>query len=177
MNAAPSNLQVLLEPPVARIKVTGRGNFNITASFEKLLDELQRNNIRRFVMELSDCRLMDSSFLGVLVGFAARLRDANGETVSPAVELHNPSPTVLKLFDDLSVLDLFQITHGAPATVDSDNAQTVNPGQSSKEETTRACLDAHLALTRQNPENARRFKDVTKFLAEDLEKLRGGKAR
>ena len=176
MSAAPSNLQVLVEPPLACVKVIGRGNFNISASFEKLLDELHRNKISCYLMELSECRLMDSSFLGVLVGFAARLRDANGETASPAVELHNPSPTVLKLFEDLGVLDLFQITQGTPTTVDGNNAKTVDAGQSSKEETTRACLEAHLALMRQNPENARRFKDVAKFLAEDLEKLRGSSA-
>ncbi len=37
----------------------------------------------------------------------------------------------------------------------------------------RACLEAHQTLMDINPENVTRFKDVTKFLAEDLEKLRG----
>ena len=52
--------------------------------------------------------------------------------------------------------------------------ETLNrePGQHSREETTRACLEAHQTLITLNPENATKFKEVTQFLAEDLKRLR-----
>jgi hypothetical protein len=42
----------------------------------------------------------------------------------------------------------------------------------SHEELTRASLEAHQTLMDLKPENVARFKDVVKFLAEDLKKLR-----
>jgi hypothetical protein len=38
----------------------------------------------------------------------------------------------------------------------------------------RTCLEAHERLMAANPENVARFKDVTRFLAEDLRKAETG---
>jgi hypothetical protein len=44
--------------------------------------------------------------------------------------------------------------------------------KASKEETTRACLEAHQTLMEVNPANVARFKDVGQFLAEDLKRIK-----
>jgi hypothetical protein len=41
----------------------------------------------------------------------------------------------------------------------------------SREEVTRTCLEARKTLMAANPDNVDRFKEVTRFLAEDLKKL------
>jgi hypothetical protein len=46
-------------------------------------------------------------------------------------------------------------------------------GDTSRVELTRECLRAHQTLMDIQPENTPRFKDVTKFLAEDLKRLEG----
>jgi hypothetical protein len=48
--------------------------------------------------------------------------------------------------------------------------------EASREEISRTCLEAHLTLMDINPDNVPRFKEVAKFLAEDLEKLQGQKS-
>jgi hypothetical protein len=40
-----------------------------------------------------------------------------------------------------------------------------------KAEAARTCLEAHQTLMNINPANVPRFKDVTKFMAEDLKRL------
>ena len=51
-------------------------------------------------------------------------------------------------------------------------AQETLPCAASKEETTRACLEAHQTLMALNPGNVAKFKDLTQFLAEDLKNMR-----
>jgi anti-anti-sigma regulatory factor len=168
------SLQVYVEGTFAAVKVVGRANFNLSTAFETLLDELYRKKFDCFMMELSECLLMDSSFLGVLVAFAVKLKPADGDGKAVRIGLNNPNPTVLQLFDDLGVLDLFQVTHGEQKAIDG-KAATAVPTGASKTDITRTCLEAHRTLMAMNPDNARRFKDVTRFLAEDLKKLQGGK--
>ena len=45
------------------------------------------------------------------------------------------------------------------------------PCGATKEEVTRACLEAHQTLMNINPANVPKFKEVSQFLAEDLKKL------
>ena len=168
------NLQVFVEDSFACVKIVGRANFNLSTAFETLLNELYRKKYGCFLMDLSECLLMDSSFLGVLVGFAVKLNSPDGNKPVSRIGLHNANPTVLQLFDDLGVLDLFQTSQGEPAACDGKETKVVPATPASKAEVTRTCLEAHRTLMALNPDNARRFKDVTRFLAEDLKKLQGG---
>ena len=154
----------------ACIKICGRANFASSPDFKTLLNELAQKGFKHFVIDLGECVLMDSTFLGVLSGFGMKL-NPNGAPAERGIELHNCSPRVSELLDNLGAAHLFKSTTGPiqlPADMRSCIPESTNP---THEEITRTSLEAHQTLMAMNPENQARFKDVAQFLAEDLKSL------
>lgn len=172
--ALPSaKLSVLVGKDFACVKIAGRANFTFSPDFKTLLAELIQKGYGHFVIDLSECVLMDSTFLGVLAGFGIKLNNAAG---SPdGIELSNPNPRVTELLENLGVLQLFKIISGTLQL--SGEVCVPAPVNPSHEEITRTSLEAHQALMAVNPDNVPRFKDVTQFLAEDLKNLQNCKQR
>jgi len=161
---------VLVGEQFACIRVIGRANFTSSVDFRALVDELRLKGCNCFVLDLSECVLMDSTFLGVLAGLGLKLSSGNGGQARRGVELFNPSPRITELLETLGVIHLFKITQGnftAPAPAQPLEHTPANP---SKEEVTRNCLEAHQTLIDLSPANAARFKDVAQFLAEGVKK-------
>ena len=167
---ASANLSVLVGKNFACIKIAGRANFASSPDFKTLLNELAQKGYGHFIIELSECVLMDSTFLGVLAGFGLKLNPA-GVPVERGVELLNASPRVTELLENLGALHLFKISAAplqVPADVKTCTPESINP---SHEEITRTSLEAHQTLMAMSAENVARFKDVAQFLAEDLRSL------
>ena len=154
----------------ACVKIAGRANFMSSPDFKTLLTELNQKGYNRFIIDLSECVLMDSTFLGVLAGFGL-VMNPGGESDKCDIELLNPSPRIRELLENLGVLSLFKVTTVAPQLPDDAKVSTPNPSNPTQQQITRTCLEAHRTLMAVNPENAARFKDVTQFLAEDLKNL------
>jgi anti-anti-sigma regulatory factor len=170
MSTSSANLSVLVGKNFACVKIAGRANFTFSPDFKTLLEELTQKGYAHFIIDLSECILMDSTFLGILSGFGLKLNPANAPEKC-GIELLNPNARVAELLENLGVLHLFKITTGAlalPDDVKTSTPESVNP---THEQVTRTCLEAHKALMALNPENAARFKDVAQFLAEDLNNL------
>ncbi len=156
----------------ACIKIIGRANFTSSIDFRTLINELRQKGYHYFVLDLSECLLMDSTFLGVLAGFGLKMRTMQGDRAQPAIELLNPNERITELLENLGVLHLFKLNQGtAPAPAQGQTTE-IAPCQPNKEQVTRACLEAHQTLMSLNPENVARFKEVTAFLAEDLKKIK-----
>ena len=89
------------------------------------------------------------------------------------MSLLNPNSRIAELLETLGILRLVSLRNGslpAPAGTQTD---VLPPAEASREDLTRACLEAHETLMKLNPDNLARFKDVAQFLAEDLKKLGG----
>ena len=56
----------------AVVRITGCANFASSVPFKKLVNGLIERGCAKFTLDLTDCKLMDSTFLGVLVGVAPR---------------------------------------------------------------------------------------------------------
>ena len=166
-------LQVAVTDGVALVRIAGRASFNCSVDFKTLVYELKDRGYRKFVLDLSECLILDSTFLGVLAGFGLKLGEASGE--KSTVTLLNPNERILDLLDNLGVAHLFCVMQGTSPLLG--DCQEVRPtdGAPSKVETTRTCLEAHQTLMNINPENVPRFKDVTRFMAEDLKRLEAQK--
>lgn len=166
--ALPSaKLSVLVGKDFACVKIAGRANFTFSPDFKTLLAELMQKGYGHFIIDLSECVLMDSTFLGVLAGFGIKLKQPDASPMG--IELSNPNPRVTELLENLGVLQLFKIVNGSLQL--SGEVCVPAPVNPSHEEITRTSLEAHQALMAINPENVPRFKDVTQFLAEDLKNL------
>lgn len=173
--ALPSaKLSVLVGKDFACVKIAGRANFSFSPDFKTLLAELIQKGYGHFVIDLSECVLMDSTFLGVLAGFGIKLNNAAAKS-REGIELSNPNPRVTELLENLGVLQLFKIINGALQL--SGEVCVPDPVNPSHEEITRTSLEAHQALMAVNPDNVPRFKDVTQFLAEDLKNLQNCKQK
>jgi len=171
MNAPSAKILVFAGEKFVCIKISGRANFTSSIDFKTLVGELRQKGYQYFVLDLSECVLMDSTFLGVLTGFGLQMESQNRDAQTRAIELFNPNPRITDLLENLGVLHLFRVKHGRVSVPDC-TERSHTPVNASREEVTRACLEAHETLMQINPENVARFKEVTQFLAEDLKKLK-----
>jgi anti-anti-sigma regulatory factor len=167
MATLPANLSVLVGKNFACVKIAGRANFCSSPDFKTLLAELVRRGYAHFIIDLSECVLMDSTFLGILAQFGLKLNSANVNG-QRGIELFNANVRVTELLENLGALQLFKTASGTlklPVDVKACTPESIHP---THEQIARTSLEAHQALMAMNPENEARFKDVTKFLAEDL---------
>ena len=145
------------------VRITGRANCLSSVPFKRVINSLIERGRRVFTLDLSDCQLMDSTFLGVLVGLNRTLGQSEP---GGGVSLYRPTEPVRVLLDNLGILELFST---AESLDQAEAAETVEAGEApDKTELTRTSLEAHQTLTDANPENEAKFKEVTRFLEEDL---------
>ena len=170
MSTPAATISVWVGEQSACIRIVGRATFTASADFKALINELLQRGCRCIALDLSECVLMDSTFLGVLAGFGLKLSSGNGEEGRHGIELLGASPRILELLDTLGVLHLFKIVQG-PVNLPSEGQPVERtPGNHTKEDLSRTCQEAHEILMGINPENAARFKDVAQFLAQSLKK-------
>jgi len=154
---------------VVCVKINGRADFTLSLDMKKVIHELSQRGYRRFVVELRDCAMMDSTFLGTLSGVGLEFYET-GRPQDPPLELVNPSPRIAEVLENLGVAHLFKIVSNPEPLAVKYEPLAETAGQS-KAAVTRNCLEAHHVLMGLNAENAHRFKDVAQFLAEDLKRL------
>jgi anti-sigma B factor antagonist len=171
MNTPSARLLVFVGERFACVKIIGRANFTSSIDFKTLVNELRAKRYDYFVLDLSECVLMDSTFLGVLAGLGLQMNPGDSKPEDRAIELLNPNPRISELLENLGVLHLFKLTQGPLVMPECQKSEHTCLG-ASKEEVTSACLEAHQTLMAVNPDNVSRFKEVTQFLASDLKKLR-----
>src|ERR1700733_7096727 len=106
MTTNAAKLLVFVSGQLACVKILGRANFTSSIDFKTLLNELIEKGFTCFVVDLSECVLMDSTFLGVIAGFGLRMKD--GEAGKWSIELLNPNVRIADLLQNLGVLHLFQ---------------------------------------------------------------------
>jgi anti-anti-sigma regulatory factor len=164
------NLSVLVGKNFACIKIVGRANFACSPDFKTLLNELAQKGYGHFILDLSECVLMDSTFLGVLAGFGIKL-NPQGAPAEKGIQLFNTTARVSELLENLGTIHLFKLSSGPLKLPDDVTASTPESIQPSHEQITRTSLEAHQTLMSMNPENVARFKDVAQFLAEDLKNV------
>jgi len=165
------NLAVWVDDSLACVKITGRAGCECSVDFRKLILSLRDKGWRRFVLDLTDCQLMDSTFLGVLAGLGIRFSEEPAAPSRAAIELLNPSTRIAALLENLGVNDLFPVLKGERIAGGPFESVPPSPGQPDRAELQRTSLAAHQLLCKLDPKNEAKFKDVCKFLEEDLKKL------
>lgn len=163
----PASLMVAVVGPAVCVKISGRASFASSVDFKTLVNELAQRGHRRFVLDLADCLVMDSTFLGVLASLAIKASKVP-ETAAGLFELLNPNARVSDLLESLGVAHLFKfITGDNPVIADY---KPVVAGTATRAEMTGTSIEAHQTLMQVNPQNVAKFKDVVQFLAEDLKR-------
>jgi len=70
-----SSIQVGVCGPSVWVKVEGKGSFLNSDDLKEFAREMLDQGYREFVVNLADCTMMDSTFMGTMARLALRLRE------------------------------------------------------------------------------------------------------
>ena len=172
MNTPSAELTVFRAKDFASVRVVGRANFSSSPGFEGAVTDLLRDRPTRFVMDLEQCQLMDSTFLGVLAEAATKFRQLNGKSTTMA--LSNANTRVTGLIENLGVDTLFSMENG-PLQLPADvRARRVSFLSATKLQLKETSLAAHEWLMNFSKANREKFAALTRTLKEDLARLKAG---
>jgi len=155
--SAVSSVLVGISGPTVWIRVAGRGTFQNSTGLKDFAAEMIQRGHHEFVVDLKECELMDSTFMGTLAGLALRL-GADGKL--HIVRANARCGQVLKNLGLDRILSLEEEASSAPPDNTLRDAEE-NPPSEARRET---IIEAHENLVAANPDNAVRFKDVIDFL-------------
>ena len=141
---------------------------HITAAVSTDLRELILGRLTKapvpplLAVDLSNCDYMDSTFMGLLVGFHKRYKVLTGRGLT----ILRPTPECLKLLNGLGILKLMTLSSGTePASPES--WISLKPSHSPS---TEILLNAHQDLSEISPENEMKFSALQNVLEQQLEK-------
>lgn len=157
-------LWVSTGPASAFFRVVGRGTFQNAGLLKEAASEVWDKGCRRVVVDLADCRTMDSTFLGILAGMALRSRKDHGEVILTRVAGRNR-----ELVEKMG-LDRIMTVQEDPQGVSPQSAREWVGTETSREETRATMLEAHKNLIELDPGNEQRFQDVVDFLRESVKR-------
>lgn len=147
------------------IKVEGKGSFLNSAGMKDFAKEMVSRGHRDFVVDLKNCPVMDSTFMGTLAMIALRLRDL-GQGTLRVINLNDRNRDLLT---NLGLDQLFTLGgEGNSADAAAAPQQAIDGGTGGKSAQAQTMLEAHEALVDANPENLTKFKDVLEYLKQDL---------
>lgn len=148
------------------LKVIGRANYLNAHPVSEFLKKMMAAGHTHFAINLEECQLMDSTFLGIITGFATRLMKKNPDL---RVTIYKVSERNLELLENMGLHRVFNI--------ESKDIIINYPQESQKSNLSPLCasdmmqadliLEAHKELMRLNQANKDRFKDVVAFLKEE----------
>ncbi len=161
----PSAILVGVDGKIVMVRVEGKGTFLNSTGLKEFAKEMTNRGHREFCIDLANCPLMDSTFMGTLAGIALRLKEL-GQGELRVVRLNERNRDLLC---NLGLDQLFTIDTGAGPAVPVTAPLTTAPVDKATQAQT--MLDAHEAVVEANPANAAKFKDVLEYLKNDL---RGG---
>ena len=122
---------------------------------------------REFIVDLQNCAMMDSTFMGTMAGVALRLRElGHGH-----LRIVHCGTRSRELLSGLGLDQIFSIQSNgsiAPECKSLERQGSVDVPREQKKDQAQTMLEAHEALCEAAPENLPRFKDVLDYLKQDL---------
>lgn len=163
---AQTSLSVCVRDQSACVRVTGRAKFNSATDFKKLIEQLQKDGCTELVIDLAQCSVMDSTFLGILNSAGKKCDAARREGRPCEIKLLHAPDCVVESLENFEALHLFSLIKEAPAF---DCFKRVEEVATTRVELNRTCYEAHQSLMENSPGNERRFRDAAEFFKKSLE--------
>jgi len=155
------------------VAVSGAATYKLAPSFKQATQAALLAGSLLIVVDMAACSSMDSTFMGSI----ASLGFAQHKSGSTPLILINLRPNAAALLRGLGVDRILQV-YPAGALPEGlgnlsplvDNLQPVQTEPTTEHELAALMYDAHETLTKVDPENLQRFKDVLAFLREDIQR-------
>lgn len=168
-----SSIQVGVNGPAVWVKVEGKGSFLNSGNLKEFAQEMVNRGYREFIIDLENCAMMDSTFMGTMAGVALRLKEL-GHGHLHVVHCGTRSYELLSGLGLDQIFDIHANGAAAPACK-SLQGNPIDAAEAKKKEQARTMLEAHEALCEAAPENFFKFKDVLDYLKQDLHHETAGK--
>ena len=162
-----SSIQVGVSGPTVWVKMMGKGSFLNSGNLKEFAREMLDRGYREFVVDLADCHMMDSTFMGTMATVALRLRELG----QGHLHVVHCSSRCQELLSGLRLDQIFDVrANGAspPECGAFERPPRIQSPADQKREQIETMVEAHEALCEAAPENIPRFKDVLDFLRQDL---------
>jgi len=163
---------------VAWVRVSGAANHENAACIRDFLSSRFEKGWRQFVIDLGECKGIDSTFIGMLYRIATKVEQ---EAPGGGVDVINPGERNAKSIRKLGLDDRIHIDLEGTRwlrereLVDANLRMPSCRGPLDRVEHAEFVLEAHEALIAANEENRSRFCDVVEFLRQELETQTAGK--
>ena len=153
--------------PTVWVKVEGKGSFLDSGNLKEFTREMLDRGYREFVVDLANCPIMDSTFMGTMATVALRLR-ALGQGHLHVVHCGNRCQELLSGLRLDQIFDVRANGASPPECGALERRPAIQSPEDRKREQIETMLEAHEALSEAAPENMLRFKNVLDFLRQDL---------
>ena len=147
------------------VRVEGKGTFLNSTGLKEFSKEMINRGHREFVVDLRNCPLMDSTFMGTLASIGLALRGL-GQGELRAINLNERNRDLLT---NLGLDQLFTLGGKEEAAV---RTNPLEEEPADKLAQTQTMLEAHEACVAADGANAAKFKDVIDYLKQDLHLVR-----
>ena len=162
-----SSIQVGVSGPTVWVKMMGKGSFLNSGNLKEFAREMLDRGYREFVVDLADCHMMDSTFMGTMANVALRLREL-GQGHLHVVHCSNRCQELLSGLRLDQIFDVRANGGSSPEYGAFERPPRIQSPGDQKREQIETMVEAHEALSEAAPENVLRFKDVLDFLRQDL---------
>lgn len=161
---------------VVWLSVAGAGSKENSADVVKFVEPEIARGKKRFVVDLSDCTGLDSTFMGMLVGISKRLKHC----VQGCLHIINASGRNAQLLRGLGVQHFCSLSEDAGPFLEDAAAAPVFVVDApvelqhhalTKGEQTAHCLKAHQDLCEVSRDNHTKFQDVVELMGQKLRSL------
>jgi anti-anti-sigma regulatory factor len=149
------------------VKVEGKGSFLNSGNLKDFTCEMLDRGYREFVVDLANCPMMDSTFMGTMATVALRLKELG----QGHLHVVHCSSRCQELLVGLRLDQIFDVRANGASPPDCgalERPPRIQSPEDRKREQIETMLEAHVALGEAAPENLLRFKDVLDFLRQDL---------
>lgn len=159
------NYQVHVTPENAFVRVFQKASYLNCAPIRSFFEECMSAGRRNYVVDFQDCSSMDSTFLGILVGLALKLRQFQDEGHLSLVNLRGRN---LETVQNLGIHKIAEISSSETPSDRHELNELKNGGKGGA-----ACpetiYEAHKTLMELNEKNSKMFCDVINFLEREKE--------
>jgi anti-sigma B factor antagonist len=156
------------------VVVSGAATFKLAPAFKQATQAARLAGSVLLVVDMAACRSMDSTFMGTIASLGFALQKSES-TRLVLINLGSGAAALLKGLGVDRILKVYPAGALPAGTGDlsrlAQNLRPVEAEPASARDMAALMYDSHETLTRVDPENLQRFKDVLTFLREDLKRL------
>ena len=157
-------IRVALPPDHVYFQVAGLGNMNNSWAFKAFGDRMIEKGYRKVVIDLAQCRGLDSTFMGCILGLASTLREAAGYD---QLYVLNPDAHCMGQMAGIG-LDRIVKVKREQCELPRLEMHVLEVGPVSNADRIRLIKQAHEALIRLDKRNEAKFGPFLKALAKEL---------